>query len=820
MIGRKINIVLVLTLMLSLLSLTGCNEEIGNGYTEVNYTMEERNRYDNMFTNEFLPDQWENYGTGDPYLLRYNGEYYLFVSTKDFNPGYKCWKSRDLIHYEYLGHYQLYNKDGKTITGQLGQYAPEVYYWNGDFYMYGSPSGHGHFVYKSTTGLPYGDYVAVTDNIGLSIDGSVFIDDDESMTFLVAASGGILSYNMRSMTDINSRTEEQLYSPLIKWVEGPKIVKHNGTYFLTYTGNHVKSKGYRVDYSYSTESPVSNYKYPANNSVALKTQDVQNGLGHSSTVLGPNLDSYYMSYHNLDDSSGPIRSYNINRVSFANNRMTLYGPTTSGAMVPMLPDFVDYNNADGKMTEENSTLLSNVATSDIFSVEYNFKNINTDGSAKFVFGYNGDVKNYITIEEKQIKLYVNNEVIGTGTLKNDFDFSKLHTIRLHYADGKYKVYFDDMCKIDVFADVKVSGGKVGYSGFDFANVGSTTFSNEAFDSSDRKEAKIVEGEFFATNYLNESKLTGNSGDYEIGQDDLDMDYLYQETSAVKLATKGDYLLYPIDVLKDGLYSIDMTHLQANAGSLLSVQIDNQAPVVFQVGDYSFNGNMNAYEDELKFIKSNVCELELKKGLHTLKVELIKGEADIVYYDIYEVSKYSPNYENDLSNYINEGANYLSLWKLVEDNGVMVHKAKAGVNNMILLGNETLKDYEVSVDIKISVNSANNSQAGIIVRCNNPSLYSHQVDQCAQGYLITFNRMQLMMQRINYNYYTTAIQTGNYKLNEYHNLRVRCEGNKITVFFDGVEAFAFTDSNPYSHGLVALYSINAESFYKNISIKGI
>ena len=138
-----------------------------------------------------------------------------------------------------------------------------------------------------------------------------------------------------------------------------------------------------------------------------------------------------------------------------------------------------------------------------------------------------------------------------------------------------------MCKIEATGE-KISGGKVGYAGFDFTGVGTTTFSNDAFDSSDRKEAKIVEGEFFATNYLTESKLTGNSGDYEIGYDDFDIDYLYQETSAVKLANKGDYLLYPIDVLKDGLYSIDMTHLQANAGSMLSIQIDNNEPVVFEI----------------------------------------------------------------------------------------------------------------------------------------------------------------------------------------------------------------------------------------------
>ena len=140
--------------------------------------------------------------------------------------------------------------------------------------------------------------------------------------------------------------------------------------------------------------------------------------------------------------------------------------------------------------------------------------------------------------------------------------------------------------------------------------------------------------------------------------------------------------------------------------------------------------------------------------------------------------------------------------------------------MVLFGNQTMTNYEVSVDIKISVNSANNSYAGLIVRCNNPSLYTAQVDESAQGYLVAFNRMQLIQKRINYNSINTNVLTDNIELNEYHNLKVVCKGNKITTYFDGVEAFSYTDANPFSHGCVALYSINAESFYKNLTIKGV
>ncbi len=808
----------ILATVMSVASLVGCNKSEVKGKTEINYTVTERDRYDNIFR-ENIPEQWENYGIGDPFLMRYNGEYYLYVSTKDFNPGYKCWKSHDLIHYEYLGHFKLLNKDGVSEDGQYGQYAPEVYYWNGDFYMYGSPSGHGHFIYKSVDGTPYGDYQAVTDNFGLSIDGSVFIDDDEKMYFMVAGDGAITSYEMDSMSHVKHTTGEQLYSPLIKWTEGPCMIKHNDTYYLTYTGNHVKSKGYRVDYSYSTYSPREGFEYPANNSVALKTLDEQNGLGHSSTVLGPNLDSYYMSYHNLDDSSGPIRSYNINRVSFADNRMSLYGPTRSGAMVPVLPDFVSYSNND-KMSEENNVLLTNVATLDRYSAEWNFKNIKNDGSLKLLFSYDGKESNYITIDGQNINLFVNNSKIGSGELINEFDFSKLHTIRFNYEDGKYRVFFDNLKKIDITSETKVKGGKIGYSGINFENVGTTTFANDAFDSSDREDPKIVNGEFFATKYLEESKLTKPSGQYEIEDDPLDADNIYSQTSAMKLANEKDYLLYAIDVLQDGLYGVDVTFAQRNKGSVISIQVDNDDPVYATIPEIDYTGNMIVYEDQLEYVKECIAEVELTKGVHTIKFELVEGEVDLVYFNLFNDSKYKPNYENDLSEYVSEGANYLSLWKIVEDGDTTVHKAKAGVNNMVLFGTEAMKDYEVSVDIKISVNSANNSYAGLIVRCNNPSLYTSQVDECAQGYLVAFNRMQLVQKRINYNSITTNVLTGNLALNEYHNLRVVCKGNKITTYFDNEEAFSFTDANPYSHGCIALYSINAESYYKNLSIKGI
>lgn len=38
-----------------------------------------------------LPDEWGQYGLGDPYVLKFNGYYYLYVSTRDTDDGVKVW---------------------------------------------------------------------------------------------------------------------------------------------------------------------------------------------------------------------------------------------------------------------------------------------------------------------------------------------------------------------------------------------------------------------------------------------------------------------------------------------------------------------------------------------------------------------------------------------------------------------------------------------------------------------------------------------------------------------------------------------------------
>ena len=153
--------------------------------------------------------------------------------------------------------------------------------------MYTSPAGRGHYVL--TADKPEGPFVKATDNFGLSIDGSVLIDDDEQMYFTYASDNGIIMARMNDMLSVNtSKLPLLLNTSIGGWTEGPYILKRDGIYYLTFTGNHVASDGYRI--AYATANTLEggydyNFTRAVNNPLALGTETELKGIGHSSTVL-------------------------------------------------------------------------------------------------------------------------------------------------------------------------------------------------------------------------------------------------------------------------------------------------------------------------------------------------------------------------------------------------------------------------------------------------------------------------------------------------------------------------------------------------------
>ena len=268
----------------------------------------------------------------DPFVLRHNGRYYLYCT----NPDLRCWTSTDLVEWSPTGPVI----PEETFPG-LVPFAPEVTYDNGWFYLYTSPSGIGHHVLRSRS--PLGPFELISGNLGHSIDGHVLIDDDGRWYFYWAGDDGIWGCEMASPTQFGPPvlTGASMHG----WTEGPCVTKHAGRYHLTLTGNHYLSPGYRVNAAVS-RSPLTGYADDPLNPLLVSTTGPRVGLGHASIVLGPDLVSYWMTYHNLNPDRS--RDLDLDRVVWNGDSLQVLGPSAL-ATAPGPPDHQVRWDGDGDL---------------------------------------------------------------------------------------------------------------------------------------------------------------------------------------------------------------------------------------------------------------------------------------------------------------------------------------------------------------------------------------------------------------------------------------------------------------------------------------
>lgn len=918
---RKITRFIISVSLAAMMLLSGCEndtERVNTAITvsaydttveNVNVTLKEGEKYTNPITDENQPyradsvedqilsgideeDAAEDISkTGDPYILRYNGKYYLYCSTDGWWCSYRVWESLDLIHYTYLGEYDLLDINGNRTEGDTGArqgfdlecpWAPEVHYWNGEFYMYTSLHAAGHKVLKSTTGLPYGDYQVVNDDFSGGIDGSFFIDDNEDKWFIrtyrdennsscpVVLKAGNM-YTLESNTDYYLTSKTGISGDQ---VEGPFLFKRDGIYYLIATGEGAGYPAYRLNYAYNDSGlgkelnvgsvgGEENWSLEMQPNVILNTEGEYYGYGHGAVTTGPDLDSYWFPYH-MTRASGSGRTLGINYIEFSGTRMSVIGQDKE-TMVPNAPDFytsyfTELSDVDweGKVsgviareagyrsyTEErtrageglhqvgNQLLSGRLATDGAveliesgsrFTAEYNFKDIATDGTFKCLFG-----GGYITILGKTVELYKGAEKMAEAPmLVNDeeWNWEAYHDIIVAYEEGRITVTIDGCTKIDMEA-TGLGNGAIGYEGASGTQIGGAVFSNQAFGSSDKEVAKVVEGTFFASNYYeakegeSATELSGNSDVYKVeteGDEDVvtygtaHTYHIYKDATALKLA-EGDRAVYVIDVAEDGLYTLESLYSVDSGGSVVKVQVDKESPTCYTLAknDYSSNEYNQEYYEKLKFQKRVIDEIFLTKGLHTLTVKAVQGDYTAIEYEMNHTSETAPEYSDSLME--KAGHDYFSNW-IIKDSA---YYAATGLKSLVRFGGTDFTDYKVKVELKTDAMMSRSNKAGILLRLTEPSIFYRQSYGSGRGYFVCLDAYGVSLERFDYNerlvaYYETPLDQ-----DTYYTLEAECVDNTITVYLDGKKVITYTDPYGFSLGAAALYSYQAATYYKNLEI---
>lgn len=416
---------------------------------------------------------------GDPFILRHNGKYYLYPST-EMDRDINCFSSDDLVHFQY---------EGKVTNDPVtqGAYAPEVIYAYNRFYLCTSPHGNGHYIFTSKS--PLGPFKRMTDNIQNMIDGSFALDEKHTLHFLRANHNGISVSKMN--VDGQASHRQDLNAPLYGWTEGPFLIYRDGFYYLTYCGNHLESKGYRVHYSTSKEM-LGDYR-PAMNPLLISTTGDYSCLGHSSTVLAPDLDGYYLAYHHLFPLNPPVngskftRNLGLDRIHF-NGRFMSLTPTNFEIENPMMPEV--YEDLSLSMNHFDATLpliLSKKSTEAKFTAEFNFEK-----NVKLIVGYQ-DQDNFYSVQCKEDNLKIVQLSNGKSSIIHQqalpVDFQYFHTVRI-INDQQAEILIDNVpvCKVKAF-----NAGKIGYYTRSNKKLYYTAFSNYANGSSDLQYYNHIPG---------------------------------------------------------------------------------------------------------------------------------------------------------------------------------------------------------------------------------------------------------------------------------------------------------------------------------------
>ncbi|WP_168735946.1 family 43 glycosylhydrolase [Cohnella fermenti] len=303
-------------------------------------------------------------GIADPHVMYYEGVYYLYgtdtaKSSTDMQVGIKVYTSTDLVNWTERG-YALSNEDS---WGSKQFWAPEVIERDGTFYMYYAVEEHLAVASSDSPLGPFKQEVqAPLHPDTKEIDAHIFTDDDgRSYMYFVRFNNNnhILVAEMNEdMKSIKEDTIQFVFAPTQEWEnsqkepvasinEGPFVIKHNGTYYMTYSGNHFQSPDYGVGYA-TAPTPTGPWtKYEFN--PIMKSNELVPGAGHHSLIQSPDGTELFMVYHtHYAVGQTEPRKLAIDRVQFVPQEngpdlMEVWGPT----MTPQLMPSADGGGGDG-----------------------------------------------------------------------------------------------------------------------------------------------------------------------------------------------------------------------------------------------------------------------------------------------------------------------------------------------------------------------------------------------------------------------------------------------------------------------------------------
>ena len=304
---------------------------------------------DNLYTNNLF-EQFT-----DPEVFYENGRYYFYgtrASTQ--NDGVQCYSTTDFVNWDDEGFVLKHGAafgDGVYKAANIVKHG-DYYYM---FYMAKSTELDTSVTAYASAKAPNGpftnpDKTALTGDSNF-IGGQPFVDDDGKVYLIYARTTGgnklygaeITLANGKATIDLS--TEKLLLAPTEPWenakasvVECGYLIKHNGIYYLLYSGGNYNST-YGTGYA-TSDSPLGDYTKYAYNPI-LTSNDQAFGVGAATVFASPDGKEHFIAYlRNFSPTVVRPLLTCIDRIRFVKNPnggadiIEMYGPTVNPQALP------------------------------------------------------------------------------------------------------------------------------------------------------------------------------------------------------------------------------------------------------------------------------------------------------------------------------------------------------------------------------------------------------------------------------------------------------------------------------------------------------
>lgn len=255
------------------------------------------------------PNQTNIY-LADPSIFYHKKIYYLYgTGGNNANQGFTVYTSRDLKNWEGpKGAADGYALRKGDAFGTKGFWAPQIFYYQGQFYMAYTADEQ---IAIATSNSPLGPFTqtvktALTAPVK-QIDPFVFIDEDgRKYLYHVRLNQGNRLFVAEMTDDFSGIKEETLRECLTataawentaraSWpvAEGPAVLKHKNLYYFVYSANDFRNPDYAVGYAVS-KSPYGPWEKYSGNPILSKLNTGRDGTGHGDFVKGRKGQLYYV----------------------------------------------------------------------------------------------------------------------------------------------------------------------------------------------------------------------------------------------------------------------------------------------------------------------------------------------------------------------------------------------------------------------------------------------------------------------------------------------------------------------------------------------